>query len=106
VGDGGFRLLHELGLSERAEADADTVVYRRCISEQTVTAEIIRRLRELDMPLDDIRDVVDATDVETRNQVIADHLGRLESNLARTQAAACALRDLLNCGPLAKEEIE
>jgi hypothetical protein len=58
------------------------------------------------MPLDDIRAVLDASDVENRNRVIADHLGRLESNLARTQAAARALRDLLNRGLQAKLEIE
>jgi DNA-binding transcriptional MerR regulator len=106
VGDGELQRLYELGLSERVEDDADTIGYRRCASEQVVTTQIICRLRELDMPLDDIRAVLDASDVENRNRVIADHLGRLESNLARTQAAARALRDLLNRGPQGKPEIE
>ena len=106
MGDRAFRHLHELGPLERVEVDPNTVGYRRCASEPIVTAQIIRRLRELDMPLDDIRAVLDASDVETRNRVIADHLGRLESNLARIQEAARALRDLLNGGPQAKPEIE
>jgi hypothetical protein len=47
------------------------------------------------MPLEEIRAVLDASDVETRNRVIANHLGRLETNLARTETAARELRDLL-----------
>jgi len=50
-------------------------------------------------------ETVDATDVETRNRVIANHLARLESNLARTQEAVGSLRDLLG-GPQASPAIE
>jgi DNA-binding transcriptional MerR regulator len=67
--------------------------------------QIIRRLRDLDMPLEEIRAVLDASDVEIRNRVIANYLGRLETNLARTETAARALRDLLD-GTLASPEIE
>jgi DNA-binding transcriptional MerR regulator len=49
---------------------------RLCATEQIVTAQIIRRFRDLDMPLDDIHAVLDATDVETRNRVIAKQLAR------------------------------
>jgi DNA-binding transcriptional MerR regulator len=104
VGDRALRHCDELGQSERVGVDADTG-YERCATEQIVTAQIIRRLRDLDMPLDDIRVVLDASDVETRNRVIAKHLGRLESNLARTHEAARALRDLLD-GPRTSPEIE
>jgi DNA-binding transcriptional MerR regulator len=104
VGDRALRHFHELGQSERAEIDAD-IGYWRDATEQIVAAQIIGRLRELNMPLEDIRAVVDASDVETRNRVIANHLGRLETNLARTQTAARALRDLLD-GPRASPEIE
>jgi hypothetical protein len=47
------------------------------------------------MPLDDIHVVLQAPDVETRNRVIANHLARLESSLARTQEAVASLRGLL-----------
>jgi DNA-binding transcriptional MerR regulator len=104
VGDRALRHYHELGPSERAEIDAD-IGCRGDATEQIVTAQIIRRLRDLDMPLEEIRAVLDASDVETRNRVIANHLGRLETNLARTETAARALRDLLD-GPLASPEIE
>jgi hypothetical protein len=85
------------------EIDAD-IGCRGDATEQIVTAQIIRRLRDLDMPLEEIRAVLDASDVEIRNRVIANHLGRLETNLARTETAARELRDLLD-GPLASPEI-
>jgi DNA-binding transcriptional MerR regulator len=89
-----LRHYHEIGLLEPADVDADTG-YRRYATEQIAAAQIIRRFRDLDMPLDDIHAVLDAADVETRNRVIAHHLDRLESNLARTQEAVTSLRDLL-----------
>ncbi|MEA2618791.1 MAG: hypothetical protein QOE72_4574 [Chloroflexota bacterium] len=65
-----LRHYHDIGLLEPVDVDADTG-YRRYATEQIVTAQIIRRFRDLDMPLDDIHAVLDATDVETRNRVIA-----------------------------------
>jgi DNA-binding transcriptional MerR regulator len=88
-----LRHYHEIGLLEPVDVDAG---YRRYATEQIVTAQIIRRFRDLDMPLDDIHAVLDADELETRNQVIANHLDRLESNLARTQEAVTSLRDLLD----------
>jgi DNA-binding transcriptional MerR regulator len=99
-----LRHYHDVGLLEPVDVDADTG-YRRYATEQIVTAQIIRRFRDLDMPLDDIHAVLDATDVETRNQVIANHLARLESSLARTQEAVGSLRDLMD-GPRASPAIE
>jgi DNA-binding transcriptional MerR regulator len=90
-----LRHYHEIGLLEPVDIDADTG-YRRYATEQIVTAQIIRRFRDLEMPLDDIHAVLDAGDVETRNQVIANHLARLESSLTRTQEAVSSLRDLLD----------
>jgi DNA-binding transcriptional MerR regulator len=91
------RHCHETGLLETVDVDAETG-YRRYAPEQIVTAQIIPRFRDLDMPLD-------ATDVETRNRVIANHLARLESNLARAQEAVSSLRDLLD-GPQASPAID
>jgi len=90
-----LRHYHQIGLLEPVDVDTDTG-YRRYATEQIVTAHIIRRFRDLDMPLDDIHAVLGAADVETRNQVIANHLSRLETNLARTQEAVTSLRDLLD----------
>jgi DNA-binding transcriptional MerR regulator/effector-binding domain-containing protein len=90
-----LRHYHEIGLLEPVAVDPDTG-YRRYATEQIATAQIIRRFRDLDMPLDDIHTVLEAADVETRNRVITSHLARLESNLARTQEAVTSLRDLLD----------
>ena len=90
-----LRHYHEIRLLEPVDVDVDTG-YRRYAAEQIVTAQIIRRFRDLDMPLEDIQIVLQAPDVETRNRVIANHLARLESSLARTHAAVTSLRELLD----------
>ena len=90
-----LRHYHELGLLEPVEVDVDSG-YRRYAAEQIVSAQIIRRFRDLEMPLEDIHSVLQAPDVETRNRVIASHLARLESSLARTQEAVASLRGLLD----------
>ena len=90
-----LRHYHELGLLEPVEVDVDSG-YRRYAAEQIVSAQIIRRFRDLDMPLDDIHAVLQAPDVETRNRVIASHLARLESSLARTRETVASLRGLLD----------
>ena len=46
-------------------------------------------------PSTDIRAVLRAPDLRTRNQLISAHLARLEEGLAKTQEAVSSLRDLL-----------
>ena len=90
-----LRYYHRIGVLEPAEVDADTG-YRRYRTDQIPTAQVIRRLRDLEMPLEDIHAVLAARDIADRNRVIAAHLGRLEATLERTQQAAASLRDLLD----------
>jgi DNA-binding transcriptional MerR regulator len=90
-----LRHYHETGLLEPAQIDPQTG-YRRYTTEQIKVAQIIRRFRDLDMPLNEIRAVLSAPDVQKRNELIAAHLRRLESDLARTQTAVASLRDLLD----------
>src|SRR5580693_2483652 len=54
-----LRHYHEVGLLEPAEVDVDSG-YRRYAAEQIVTAQIIRRFRDLEMPLEDIHVVLQA----------------------------------------------
>ena len=89
-----LRHYHRVGLLEPAEVD-ETTGYRRYSTEQIPTAQVIRRFRDLDMPLDGIRAVIQAPDQPTRGQLIAAHLSRLEQDLAETQRAVAALRDLI-----------
>jgi DNA-binding transcriptional MerR regulator len=89
-----LRHYHQIGLLEPADVDPNTG-YRRYTTEQLPTAQVIRRFRELDMPLEQIQAVLAATDLATRNERISSHLTRLEDELGRTQRAVASLRDLL-----------
>lgn len=93
-----LRNYHKVGLLEPAEVDPDTG-YRSYTVEQIATAQVIRRFRDLDMPLDEIQALLSAPDVETRNELLTSHLGRLEVSLARTQEAVTSLRNLLDHPP-------
>ena len=89
-----LRHYHQIGLLEPVEVNPDTG-YRRYATEQIATAQVIRRFRNLDMPLEQIHAVLAAPDPQTRNTLISSHLARLEADLARTQSAVASLRDLL-----------
>jgi DNA-binding transcriptional MerR regulator len=89
-----LRYYHDIGLLEPADVDPATG-YRRYGPEQIGAAQVIRRFRDLEMPLESIHAVLSAPDLETRNRVIAAHLARLEADLTRTQDAVSSLRDLL-----------
>lgn len=89
-----LRLYHQDGLLEPAAVDPSSG-YRRYDIAQIPTAQVIRRLRDLDMPLEDIRAIVGTTDLAERNELIARHLHRLEQELSRTQDAIASVRDLL-----------
>src|SRR6202034_312055 len=89
-----LRHYHETGLFEPAQIDPQTG-YRRYTTEQIPVAQIVKRFRDLDMPLDEIRTLLSAPDVRTRNELIAAHLKHLEGELAKTQGAVASLRNLL-----------
>jgi DNA-binding transcriptional MerR regulator len=89
-----LRHYHRIGLLEPAEIDEWTG-YRRYGTDQIPQALVISRFRTLDMPLEAIREVVAARDLETRNALISAHLERLETALAHTRSAAESLRALL-----------
>jgi DNA-binding transcriptional MerR regulator len=89
-----LRHYHQLGLLVPVAIDPDSG-YRRYSAEQIPTAQVIRRFRELDMPLERIGAVLGAPDVESRGELIGEHLARLEDDLLRTQEAVASLRDLL-----------
>ncbi len=89
-----LRHYHDVGLLDPAEIDASSG-YRYYEPGQIVTAQVIRRFRDLGMPLDDIRALLTAPDVEGRSEVVIAHLQRMESQLSLTQAAVASLRSLL-----------
>ncbi|MGH2936638.1 MAG: MerR family transcriptional regulator [Myxococcota bacterium] len=89
-----LRHYHRIGLLVPAHVDPHTG-HRRYITDQIPTAQVIRRFRALDMPLEEIHAVIGTPDLVARNELIAAHLRRLEATMARTQEAAASLRDLL-----------
>jgi DNA-binding transcriptional MerR regulator len=89
-----LRHYHQIGLLEPAEVDPHTG-YRRYATAQIPTAQVIRRFRDLGMPLEEIQGVLSAPDLRTRNERITAHLDRLTRDLGRTQSAIASLRDLL-----------
>jgi DNA-binding transcriptional MerR regulator len=90
-----LRHYHEVGLLAPAEIDPDTG-YRRYDAAQVPTAQVIRRLRELEMSLDEVRAVIDAPDVGARNAAIGAHLRRMEGELEQTRETVKSLRLLLD----------
>jgi len=90
-----LRHYHEVGLLPPAAIDPETG-YRRYELSQVPTAQVIRRLRELDMSLEDVRAVIEAPDVGARNEAIGAHLRRMEGELDQTRATVESLRLLLD----------
>ena len=93
-----LRRYHDAGLLEPAVVDPASG-YRSYRVEQIPTAQIIHRLRELDVPLRDVQRILDSPDPEARAVLVAQHLQRLESELDRTRAAVASLRRLLQPEP-------
>jgi DNA-binding transcriptional MerR regulator len=89
-----LRHYHAVGLLEPAEVDAVTG-YRYYSTDQIADAHVVRRLRDLDMPIREVRVVVRTTDPAARNAVIAAHLAEMEQRLRATTDAVASLRDLL-----------
>jgi DNA-binding transcriptional MerR regulator len=95
---------HDVGVLAPATIDPNSG-YRIYGADQVAAAQVIRRLRDLGMPLDSIRAVLLAPDLAARNREITAHLARMERQLEQTQAAVSGLRALLS-GPAPRPRIE
>ena len=93
-----LRHYHEVGLLEPATVNPGTG-YRYYSADQVPAAQVIRRLRDLEMPVGEVKAVLAADDAADRNALIAAHLDRLEAELAQTRAAVDSLRNLLQPPP-------
>ncbi len=89
-----LRHYHQVGLLEPAQVNPDTG-YRYYSRDQIPQAQVIRRLRDLEMPVPEVQAVLGAPDVSTRNAVIASHLDSLETELGKVHAAVDSLRSIL-----------
>lgn len=89
-----LRHYHSVGLLEPASVDPSSG-YRYYRPGQVATAQLIRRFRDLGMPLEDVRGMLQAPDPEARNRAIVAHLERMERQLEQTQQTVASLRGLL-----------
>jgi DNA-binding transcriptional MerR regulator/effector-binding domain-containing protein len=89
-----LRHYHQVGLLEPAEVDPGNG-YRYYSPDQIPAAQAIRRLRDLEMPVGEVKAVLAAPDSAARNMLIATHLDHLEAELAQTRTAVDSLRNLL-----------
>lgn len=89
-----LRHYHQVGVLIPSDVDPATG-YRHYDLSQVTTAQVIRRFRDLAMPLDELRTVLQARDVALRNRAIVAHLERMERQLDQTQSTVASLRRLL-----------
>lgn len=78
-----LRAYHEQGLLVPAEIDPATG-YRAYAAGQLLDAAVLRRLRELDVPLRRIREVLDARDPSVTERVLAEHARLMQQRLDDT----------------------
>ena len=93
-----LRRYHESGLLEPAAVDAFSG-YRYYTTEQIPSAQVIHRLRELDVPLAEVGRILATDDPGVRGELIAGHLDRLQASLDRTRTAVNSLQRLLRPDP-------
>ena len=93
-----LRHYHEVGLLKPAQIDPESG-HRHYRPGQVPTAQVIRRLRGLGMPVERVRSVIEAPDPESRNALIVEHLRDMERQLEQTQATVASLRALLDHHP-------
>src|ERR1700689_4618555 len=99
-----LRFYHDQGLLEPARIDPFTGS-RFYEPGQGPVGQVIRRFRDLDMPLDQVRAVLQAPDLETRTKEIIAHLTAMEARLTEMQMSVASLRGLLE-GPPARPDGE
>lgn len=79
-----LRSYHEMGLLIPAEVDPDTN-HRSYRVSQLPDASVIKRLRDLDLPLKDINEIVAARDPDVTRTILAEHEATMRDRLEQTQ---------------------
>jgi DNA-binding transcriptional MerR regulator len=93
-----LRYYHEVGLLEPAVVDPDSG-YRYYRPGQAHSAHLVRRFRDLGLPVADVKAVLAAPDLTARNTILAGHLDRMRDQLRQTEAAVDSLRRMLEGAP-------
>jgi DNA-binding transcriptional MerR regulator len=90
-----LRHYDEVGLLRPAAVDAETG-YRSYGAKQVRQAETIRLLRRLELPLDDVRELLAADDPEVVRRVLVDHQRRTAIRSAELKIVLQALQPLID----------
>jgi DNA-binding transcriptional MerR regulator len=90
-----LRRYHESGLLVPALVDPRTG-YRAYSVAQLADAEVVRRLREMDVPLADVARVLAERDRGTTEAVLRLHRARMEARLAETERIVADLQTMLD----------
>jgi len=94
-----LRYYHEVGLLEPAVIDPDSG-YRYYRPGQAHSAHLVRRFRDLGLPVADVKAVLAAPDLAARDTILAGHLDRMREQLRQTEAAVDSLRRMLAGGSM------
>jgi DNA-binding transcriptional MerR regulator len=78
-----LRYYHEVGLLEPAVVDPDSG-YRYYRPGQAHSAHLVRRFRDLGLPVADVKAVLAAPDLTARDTILAGHLDRMREQLRQT----------------------
>jgi len=87
-----LRAYHEAGILVPAQVDPRTG-YRAYHSSQLTDAAVVLRLRSLDLPLDQVRQVVTARDPEVTQRILAEHTATMQSKLGDVARIVTELQD-------------
>lgn len=90
-----LRHYHDVDLLCPVEVDSRTG-YRFYGIDQIKEAQAIRHLRNLDMPVDQVKAVLRASGQTERDEIIIAHLKRMEAQLESTRQTVSLLRAMLN----------
>ena len=90
---GALRHYDELEVLRPADVDRSTG-YRRYRRDQLETGQTIARLRELEVPIDEIRRILDADDPAEQRRRLAEHRSRVEARTNRLQRLLHVLQQL------------
>ena len=92
-----LRYYHEVGLLEPAVVDPDSG-YRYYRPGQAHSAHLVRRFRDLGLPVADVKAVLATPDQAARDAILAGHLDRMREQLRQTEAAVDSLSRMLAGG--------
>lgn len=90
-----LRHYHDVDLLRPLKVDRHSG-YRFYGTGQIEDALVIRHLRKLEMPIDQVKAVLRAASLEERNEIIVAHLKRMEAQLENTRQTVSLLRAMLD----------